>query len=359
MSIRLFPALLGVLGVWSLAMGQQAVVTGIANADAEIGQAWILKHGDDCLAVLPTHVASEAGSARFLGEGGRHRAELDQLVDMGDDVSLASMRGSLGSNCQTTTGSLSRNVARILSRHGVGTLRSLNGDATRARLSVAVVDDDGEMFLRIKPTSDSDSIRKGHSGSLLMFGDEPVGMLLSVSTRTGVGTVVRVDTLVRKLESHLGLDAQSSLSTAHSGSGASTEQSWEITSWNTHAAPISSSPTELTLDGDREPWRAADARWPVTFEMTRTSGVGWFSGISIHASPTSLAEQRPQTLQLLVSVSSAQPKWRSIHYAGLDYVDNIATVRLPATRVRQLRIELHGNPSETGAATLHKLMILD
>ena len=77
---------------------------------------------------------------------------------------------------------VSRAVSSRIRANAIASVRSVNGDGSIAQLSVTIIDDDGQTFLRVQPTNDVNQLRKGLSGSLLMSGDTPIGMLLYVIT---------------------------------------------------------------------------------------------------------------------------------------------------------------------------------
>lgn len=337
---------------------QQAVVRSADAPDVEIGQAWFLRSGDRCLALLPQHVVAEAGHPIFLGEGGQARSESVATVDLGDDVAVASVQGHTPATCATSMGSVSRAVDRLLRDSGIGSLRSLNGDGTVARLTVVVIDDDGEGLLRIKPTLESERIRKGHSGSLLLIDGTPAGMLLSVSARTGVGMVMRVDRLLRQVESHLRAASGAGASPASSSPGPAGPGAagWEVTGWN--ADPVASTRSARWLLADGAGWQARVTSWPAVLEFTHPAGIRMVTGLQLVADPSAGEAQRPARIQVLVSVSAGRPQWRSLVTTAPSYEDATASVRFPSTRARQIRVEIY-RTADTDSLSLRKLSILE
>jgi len=343
---------------------QQAVVRSPDAPDVEIGQAWFLRSGERCLALLPHHVVVEAGYPIFLSEGGQVRSESVAVTDLGEDIALASVQGHTPATCGTSMGSVSRAVERLLRDGGIGTLRSLNGDGTLARLTVAIIDDDGEGLLRVKPTLESERIRKGHSGSLLLIDGTPAGMLLSVNARNGVGTAMRVDRLLRQAESHL-----RAASAIGASPGASTlvpagaeAAGWEVTGWNADPVTPQSSARWLLADAPAgEPgngWRARVASWPAVLEFTHPAGVRMVKGLQLIADPSAGAAERPARIQVLVSVSGEKPQWRSLTTIEPSYEGGTASVIFPSTRARQIRVEIHRG-ADAEALSLQRLRILE
>ncbi len=332
---------------------QQAVVRSPEAGDAEIGQAWFLRSGDRCLALLPQHVVAEAGFPMFLSEGGHARSEAVTTDDLGEDIAVASVRGHTPVTCATTMGSVSRAVDRLLRDGGIGTLRSLNGDGTVARLTVAVVDDDGEGLLRVKPTLESERIRKGLSGSLLLIDGTPAGMLLSVNARTGVGTVMRVDRLLRQVESHLRTPPMAASPASVESAGG-----WEVTGWNADPSASTSSARWLLEDAPGYAWQARATSWPVVLEFTHPAGVRMVRGLQLVEDASAGEARRPARIQVFVSVAAGTPQWRSLSTNLLSYENGMATVQFPSMRARQVRIEIY-RITDTDSLALRKLRILE
>ena len=185
------------------AYAQQALVRSFENPNLEIGQAYLSHYGSRCIAVLPSHVVQESGEvAAFLREGQDGLlGESGTFANLGDDVSVADLAGGITGACGYSTMAVSRAVSSRIRANAIASVRSVNGDGSIAQLSVTIVDDDGHTFLRVQPTNDINQLRKGLSGSLLMSGDTPIGMLLSVNARFGVGKVIRFDKMFDKIDS--------------------------------------------------------------------------------------------------------------------------------------------------------------
>lgn len=340
----------------------QAVVWSHVMPDVEIGQAWLLRYGERCLAVTPEHVLTEAGRPGLRGEGGKERGELDTVTGLGADRAFGTVAGGLATRCGPPVATISRNVTHLLKGGAIGALRSLNGDGTVARLAVVVVDDDGEGMLRVLPTGDGARIRKGQSGSLLLIGDVPVGMLLSVNTRSGVGNVVRVDALVSALEAHLRSEPVAPLSGA-TGPGtrpaAGPEGSWAIARWSVDPVSSASSARNLLLPDPGQLWHARVPSWPVELELHRSAGTGPLAGFDVVAAPSELADARPRRVEIVVTPSAASSRWRPLGVFALDYgVEGTARLRFAPTRAGAVRLRFMGEPDATQVA-LASITILD
>lgn len=325
---------------------QQAVVRSYDAPELEVGQAWLARSGGRCLAVLPLHVAAETSVPSLLREGSAGlRGEATEVVDLGDDAAVALLAGGITADCGFTLGSISRNVSRRLRDGGLGTLRSVNGDGTLGRLSVSIVDDDGERFLRVLPTAQGERLRKGLSGSLLMVEDQPVGMLLSVHARSGVGTVLRTDALLAKVDAHLrGLPppvpvTAPPLSAESTAGAAAAAGPWEVRSWN--ADPVGSAhlAAHLTAPAGDGFWSARVAHWPAAVELGGPEAARAVRGIVFVAGPAPAA-RLPVRVQVLTSVNDARAAWRVAGSGTLAYQAGVARLEFAPTRARFIRIEM-------------------
>lgn len=322
------------------AFSAQAIVWSYAMPDVEMGQAWLLRHGQHCLAVSPTHVYREAGGVGLRGEGRKESGELSQMMDLGDDLAYGIVAGGLATRCGPPLATISRSVSRWLQGGAIGALRGLNGDGTVARTAVVVVDDDGQGMLRVKPTGDGARIQKGHSGSLLMIGDVPVGMLLSVNARSGVGLVVRVDILLARVEAELQNRTAAGKPEVDSPSvSLSAANGWEISRWSVD--PVSSETSALNLlDGDAgRIWHARVYAWPVDIELHHPGGAVPVSGIGIAGARSHPQSTWPTGVEIQSSADPASGRWRAVGLFTLSYdAEAQAWIRFASTRASAIRL---------------------
>lgn len=354
---------------------QQAVVRSYDAPDLEVGQAWLVRSGERCLAMMPYHVATETSVPSLLREGSAGlRGEAVSVTDLGDDAAVAVMTGSITGSCGYALGGISRHVERHLRDGGLGALRSVNGDGTLGRLPVAIVDDDGQTFLRVLPTNERERIRKGHSGSLLVVNDQPVGMLLAVHARTGVGTVMRTDSLLAKVEAHLrgatpmptaGIDASTAPSQGSAAEAtvavalAAAAGPWQVLSWS--ADPVGSAhlASRLVTTGDEGYWAARTESWPVALELGGPDTVRIVRGLSFRAGADLEPTQRPSRVQVLVSVAAEGTAWRSVASGTLQYAEGEARLEFLPVRARRVRIEIYDSQGDPGHVALSRLRVLE
>ncbi|WP_353110261.1 hypothetical protein [Salinisphaera dokdonensis] len=352
----------------AIAASDQAVVRKLADVPLEVGQALITHYRDRCIAVLPTHVVSEAQSPslRYVGTRSTKLGNLTDVVDLGDDLSLGFVTGGITQNCGHGLGSFSRAVDARLSQSTQGALRFVNGDGSLGFEPVVWLDDDRREFIRVKPTSPSSVLRKGMSGSLLMGDDNtPIGMLLSVSTRSGVGKVVRMDRLLERAELALSktksrtpeADANDlGHSSPNQSSAHSAKKVLTLVAWSAPAAtPANQAENLVSDDIDLPPWLTATVHAPVTLDFRVQPGTT-LRGIVLDASSVA-ADLRPSAAELILANNENMHYARSVWGGPLDFGEkNDVTLNFAPTRPRVVRLILH--PSERSKISFKSIKVL-
>jgi hypothetical protein len=360
---RLLAACLVLLLACNTATARQALVRSYSNPAQSIGQSYLTHYGGRCIALLPVHVATEAGIPAFLGEGTGSLGESEKISDLGDDLGLAEVTGSVAQDCGYSISTISRAVSSLIGSQGLATLRSVNSDGTVAQMAVAIVDDDGRMFLRVRPTNDRIQIRKGHSGSLLMIGDQPVGMLLSVNSRHGVGKVLRLDTVLSRAEDYMGergadRPAATGESAAASSDLAAAASGGSVSGWNTLPVDAEHRPANLVMADPAAPWLARVENWPAEIELDLAGDKVVISRIELDGRGLPDPDELPGRVELLVNVSSGEPRWRSLLSREADFgKDGIATFSFAPTWARQVRIVMGSNRGGTDRIGLRRIRV--
>jgi hypothetical protein len=319
------------------AQANQAVILSADAAGMEVGQGFLAQYADECRLILPTHVAQER-AVNFRREGtqpvfGRFLAG----QDLGDDVSVYAVEGISKRLCGESLSVLPRAVDKVLGAVSTAQLRFINGDGSPGNMAVSVVDNDLTNFLRVKPMVSGERISRGMSGSLLIADGTAVGMLLSVNSRTGVGTVIRQDALIRKAEHFLRLGAAAGQAThGQAGNQDVTGSLLKLVGWDslpsTHVHAES-----LVSETDPGLWRTAYTGRPVTLDFEiRSSGAVW-KGIRVDVQGVP-ASERPDVVELLMAPRKDSATWLSVKTTPLDYVDDVATVALAPRKGALLRL---------------------
>lgn len=352
---RTFATLFAGLIVASSAVAQQSVVRSYESLAQEIGQAWMVQSDGRCIGIMPNHVAQHEAILSLLREGRAGlRGDTTEITDLGDDIAIVRLQGNLTRDCGPTLGSVSRQVERHLRDSGLGALRTINGDGTVRHLSVTVVDDDGKTFLRIRPNLDSERIRKGDSGSLLMINGQSVGMLLSVDARAGVGKVMRVDALLGKVESHLREIRSSGLAPAAESAGI-----WKISGWNVDSTGVAHAIATLRKPGTDGFWSAHVASWPAAIELGGPQSVRAVQGVEFFAGPELNPALLPAQVQIMTSTKPGNSAWRSAATETLTYRDGVARIDFLPVRALKIRIEIYSSQDAENAVAMSRLRVIE
>jgi len=355
------------IGLPGTAFAQQALVRSFDNPNLEIGQAYLSHYGERCVAVLPTHVVEEAGDvAAFLREGSDGLlGESSTFADLGDDVSVADLAGGISGDCGYSTLAVSRAVGSRIRANAIASIRSVNGDGSIAQLSVTIVDDDGHTFLRVQPTNDMNQLRKGLSGSLLMSGDTPIGMLLSVNARFGVGKVIRFDRMFDKIDTFLagGDTRPTSGASASQGAAAVTstppvETEGAITSWSAMPIDAQHRASNLVATDDSPEWIAEIDAWPVVIEMDVAGDRVAIAGVELDGTGIANAGMLPATVELMVSATESGRRWRSVWGGAVTYGDAVARIQVAPSWARHVRLVIGSTTGGGNTVSLRRLRVI-
>jgi hypothetical protein len=344
------------------AFAQQALVRLFENPNLEIGQAYLAHYGARCVAVLPTHVVEESGVvAAFLREGGDGLlGESSTFADLGDDVSIADLAGGITGECGYSTLAVSRAIGSRIKANAIASIRSVNGDGSIAQLSVTIVDDDGHTFLRVQPTNDINQLRKGLSGSLLMSGDTPIGMLLSVDARFGVGKVIRFDRMFDKIDTFFagGSDTTTGAPATGSVATATTGASGAITSWSAMPIDAQHRAGNLVATDDAPEWIAEIDRWPVVIEMDVPGERVAIAGVELDGTGIADAGTLPATVELMVSATESGRRWRSVSGGAVSYTDGVARIQVAPSWARHVRLVISSTAGGGNTVSLRRLRVI-
>jgi hypothetical protein len=324
------------------ASGQQAIVKSLAGPATEVGYAYLAHYGERCLAVLPTHVAKEAGDSPALVREGPVPllGEAAKVTDLGDDVSVVEVEGGIARDCGFSTMTISRAVERHIRANAIAAVRSINPDGTVAQAPVAIIDDDGKRFLRVKSTDASQQLRKGQSGSLLMAGDKPVGMLQAIDSRFDAGIVIRLDQLLEKLDAYLEQSPPSASRTMTSDASPSEKSLSELRLSNWSALPIDPQhrAANLLADSDAPSWCANVEQWPVELEIDLNGQKVALAGIELSAQFVRDPKRLPAYVELFVSWTQEQQRWRSVVSRETKFENESVRLEFAPTWARHLKI---------------------
>jgi len=355
------PYLLLLLLFSGSAGAQQALVRSYENTSMEIGQAYLSHYGERCFAILPTHVAKEAGEvAAFLREGVNPLlGESTAVADLGDDVSAADIAGGIRDECGYSTVAVSRAVGSRIKANAIAGIRSVNGDGSIAQLSVTIIDDDGERFLRVQPTRESDQLRKGQSGSLLMSGDTPIGMLLAVDSRFGVGKVIRFDAMFDKIDAFVrGGTVTAEAPQATTPRTKRAAAGGTITNWSALPIDVEHRAANLVGGDDAPAWIAKVERWPVEIEMDLPGERITIAGVELDGSDVADPGTLPATVELMISSTETGRRWRSAAGGKVEFTDGVARISIAPSWARQIKLVISSAGNGADVVALKRLRVL-
>jgi hypothetical protein len=342
------------------ALADQALVRAYDQPELEVGQAYLTHYGGRCLALLPKHVSDESRVPAFLREGTTPMlGEATTVTDLGDDLAIAEVNGAITGECGFGLLTISRSVDRRIQDNGLAVIRSVNGDGTIAQLAVTIIDDDGENLLRVQPTNPVNPIRKGHSGSLLMIGKAPVGILLSVSARAGVGTVLRLDRVLEKAEAHL---------TAMSAASEQADSDQvrrnyvgvgdvRVVAWNVMPVDSEHRAVNLTATDASQAWIAEVKDWPAEIELDLGGEKRVVNSLELDGMHVPDRGALPAQAEVFINVSNTGRHWRSITGGPLRFTAERAHIDFAPVWARQMRIVFSGTMNGGKRIALHRISV--
>jgi len=322
----------------------------------ETGQAFLSNRAGQCYAISPAHVLQQ-GQRQGLRREGRLPlfGELGPMADLGEDVGIAPVTGIPVGECGLNPFAMTRAVDAHLRANALGVLRSVNADGTFAQMAVAIVDNDGDRLLRVQPTHATTQIRKGLSGSQLVIGDAVIGMLVSVHARSGVGTVVRQDAVLSRVDAWLrsGAHRRTDEATTQGGSGAG---ALEVTGWSSLPAGPEHAATQLVAPGEAGRWRAVPGQWPVTLDFAMNATDEGWSSVVLDGRGVP-ADELPSVVEILTNTSLRARGWRSVISLQPVYENGVARISFAPQRARHIRLSLSPAAQAGAAVSLRRVSV--
>jgi len=196
---------LGIALVAPLACAE--VVTAIASERSH-GQAWTFRMLDGCFAALPAHVAQaksgEPAALLLRSRSGREGQGLEAVQpDPQLDLVFVRVVGALASPCGSAENLGVDNLDYTFRAEAVFTLQVTR---TRSLQQIPMrVSRSNRTYANFAPASGQaiDEITQSMSGGVIVVGEEPVAMLLSVNNDDGLVEALRFDVIKRLARSEL------------------------------------------------------------------------------------------------------------------------------------------------------------
>ncbi|HKL25338.1 MAG TPA: hypothetical protein VJ910_03845 [Desulfuromonadales bacterium] len=350
--------------IFCLAFPQLAVAApaqAYLRAD-EHGQALLMSRLGECYAVTPEHVIGGALFATLVGgTPDAPQGDADLLQTFGYDLSILRATGAVTRRCG---GSLTNVPAldNVLAAASAGVISSVNSDGSITRRDVTFTDV-GLVHLRIRPRGTQDQLFKGLSGSLVLAGKEPVGILMAVDPETGEGRALRYDRAMETLRPFFGLAADpdgsppKSLETTPAG-GASAP-SGEVVSWSSPSLGHDYRAANLVDGAEKNTiWLAQVDTFPIELvielpgDQTRI-----VDGVRLVGTGVEPGTRLPRDFEILIN-NKSEGGWVPVSSGTYFQSDTDKRVNFMPVRARRLMLRIYSHWGDGEAVGLAEFEVL-
>ncbi|MEM7121953.1 MAG: hypothetical protein AAF563_11790 [Pseudomonadota bacterium] len=329
------------------------------SAGSKEGQAILFERGGACFALAPTHlIEGSDGFATLVGDGGElTTGRAWQIRDLGFDLSLFGVRGSIESACGGDLPNDAELSSVLAQGSGEVQLRYLFEDGSVARRAAQITDTDGS-FIYLSETGDW-VISQGHSGSAIVQGDTTIGIMMQLGAEGEAPRALRFDKavyLVRWEWEGSGEAPQAPSPPAVGVDGIVVER--------TSALPLGPDDTVEHLVAPLDEaghWRAKAISWPVDLVLQMPGNeVANVAGLVFHTLHGE-AVAHPRTIEVLRTVSAeGERSWSPVTSLTLQPVGGIREITFePAIRTRRLKIVIYDTWLDDGETVeLNRIEVL-
>lgn len=346
----------GLMGPLAQAVPQQAFISA-----GEHGQAVLLSRLNECYAVTPAHVIDGGFFATLVGgSSARPRGEADLLQVFGYDLAVLRVTGAITDDCRFDLGS-SLALDRLLSSEGRGQIVSVSSDGSISRRNVRI-SDVGLVYLRVSPAGPQDQMFKGLSGSLLVLGDDPAGILMAVDPENGEGKVLRFDRAVETIRPFFGLTSGTSglelkaqKEPRASGEGNLAAQ---VESWSSPALSADHRMSNL-IDGAGATtvWLARPDGFPIEIIVDlKGDAVQAIDRIVLVGEGVEPRERLPRDFEVLVS-SRKEGGWMPVFSGTFFPSDSSRSVAFAPVRARRVMLRIYSHWGDAKGVGLSDLVV--
>lgn len=321
---------------------------------AEHGQALLLGRLGECYAVTPAHVIGDSFFATLVaGEAGAPQGDADHLQTFGYDVALLRATGQVARYCG---GELTRapSIDSLLSDTAIANVASVNSDGSISRRQVTLIDVD-LLYLRVRPRTPDDQLYKGLSGSLVLAGDSPIGILMSVNPETGEGRVLRYDRTIETLRPFFGLNAAvrgRDTDTEPAAASPSGSVLGEVISWSTPSLGANYRAAHL-VDGRMDTqWYSRAGGFPQEIVISLPGEKAHtLSEVRLIGAGVEPKERLPRDFELLISATE-QGGWMPVGSGTYFMRDADKSMRFAPVRARRVMLRIYSHWGDTQAVGL-------
>lgn len=324
----------------------------------EHGQALLLNRLQECYAVTPKHVIGGNLFATLVGgSGGAHHGDADLLQTFGYDLSILRVTGALARQCGGSLGNIPR-LDDLLASSSAAVVTSINEDGSISRRNVTLSDVD-VIYLHVRPDRAKDQLFKGLSGSLLLVGERPAGILMSVEPDTGEARVLRYDRALETLRPFFGLSApELSKEQPPAPSATDAVRQAAVISWSSPPLDADSRAGNLTDAAGRETaWYARADQFPieVILELPDDRALA-VDAVRLVGEGVAPKERLPRDFEILIS-TSGHGRWMPVTSGTYFMNEPDKWVRFAAVRARHVMLRIYSHWGDADAVGLTDIEI--
>jgi hypothetical protein len=324
----------------------------------EHGQALLLSRLGECYAITPKHViGSDLFATLVGGEAGKPQGDGDLLQTFGYDLSILRVTGALATQCGGPLTDVPA-LDSLLSGSSAANVSSVNEDGSISRRNVTLIDV-GLLYLRLRPDA-GDELFKGLSGSLVLVGDRPAGILMSVDPETGEGRALRYDRAIETLRPFFGLPGVTAVATAEKSvaQAASAGLQATVVSWSSPpiGAEYRASNLVDTRDGTSV-WYAVADKFPLELVIQLPGDrAHTLDALRLIGEGVEPVERLPRDFEVLVS-STGQGNWLPVSNGTYFKTEANKLVRFAPVRARQVMLRIYSHWGDSDAVGLSGIEI--
>jgi hypothetical protein len=198
-----------------------------------------------------------------------------------------------------------------------------------------------------------------------MINNRPVGMLLAVSARNGIGKVLRFDALLQRAEKYMAERSRAGASQPkEQNTGrkvtdlAASANGGSISGWNTLPVDAEHRAINLVADDSAPHWHSRVEQWPAEVEVDLAGEKVIISRIELDAGGIASADELPGRIEIMVNASSSGRRWRSLLSREADFNDNgVAVFQVAPTWARQVKIAIGNSRSNGETISLRRIRV--
>ncbi|MEZ5755559.1 MAG: hypothetical protein R3D90_12595 [Paracoccaceae bacterium] len=353
-----------VVGSFAMSALASAVVADQAHVTAgvEVGQAVLFNDGGTCFALTPQHVidAGNGFGSLFLREGVLLDGWAQRTLDLGHDLSLLTVDGAVTQACGMALAPHGEAMAAVQAAGGRMKMRVIlaNGETLFRDVELAFQSSDRITFREVQDARQPPwSVQPGDSGSLLMFGDVPVGIVQTQGSADSLPTALPWPYAVYLADWRRKGAVDKSAPPAPPPAAAGNARVERST-----ARPLAPDLVADNLTLPREAggeWYAMPVEWPVEIVLAlQGEGVGRVSAVTFLRSKGA-PEAHPREVEVFLSRDAeGERSWQSFGNAVLSKEIEAQTIDLGLPRrARRVRLLIHSGWAADGSISLGRIEI--